>query len=112
MKTSKQGSKASRRALLSVGVLALVVSACASRPTVDALATSIQSSAGTVAGANITPEIARCIATGLLDTDLSDTTLDGLAEDFNNAEVLSTEIELTNEIVMELRFTCGATPTQ
>ncbi len=92
--------------------VSVFLAGCAGRPTVDALTSSIQSSANTVEGGEITPEIARCIAEGLLATDLSDTTLDGLAEDFNNAEVLTPEIELTNELIIELRSSCATTPTQ
>lgn len=98
-----------KKAVIVFLALVIFVTGCASRPTIEALTSSIQSSANTIEGGAMTPEIARCIAEGLLATDLSDTTLQGLSEDFNNAEVLTPEIELTNEIIIELRTTCGAT---
>lgn len=74
--------------LLAIGLL---VTSCASRPSADELADAILISATTNSSAQVTPEQALCIANELLATNLSDTTLQGLAEDFANPTVLGTE---------------------
>ncbi|MEL7210921.1 MAG: hypothetical protein AAGK32_22255 [Actinomycetota bacterium] len=70
---------------------ALLLTACASRPSADRLAEAILVSTATSATSQVTADEALCIANALLATDLSDTTLSGLADDFANPTVLETE---------------------
>lgn len=71
----------------------LVLSACASRPDVDVLADAILTAAADDPSVSVTDAQADCIARELLSSGLSDTTLSGMAEDFDYPVVLSDEVD-------------------
>jgi hypothetical protein len=81
------------RNLLGVVGCCWLLAACASRPSEADLTDSILTAANT-AGSNValTQEQAACIAKALLASELSDTTLSGLADNFDNPEVLEAEV--------------------
>lgn len=54
----------------------------------------------------LTADQARCIADRLLDTNLSDTTLDGLAANFDEPQVLSTEVNRVEPAVADAAASC------
>ncbi|MEM9565572.1 MAG: hypothetical protein AAGA93_23315 [Actinomycetota bacterium] len=89
-----------------VGLLLLV--GCADRPSPDALADAIATAAAADPTVDLTPEQASCIANRLLDSGLSDTTLDGLTENFDNPEVLSAEVDRVEPTVAEAAAACVA----
>lgn len=93
-----------RIAALAGGVLLLA--GCANRPTSAELTESILSAADADPTVNLTTEQAGCIAQRLLDTSLSDTTMAGLAENFNEPEVLSAEVEKVTPLVAEAAAAC------
>lgn len=74
--------------LFSCGLLA---AGCADRPSTADLTQSIISAAQADEALTVSEDEARCIAARLLDTDLSDTTLSGLANNFTEPDVLSAE---------------------
>ncbi len=84
----------------------LLLSACADRPPVDDLASAIVAAAGQDPTVEVTNEQARCIAERLLDSGLSDTTLAGLAENFDSPEVLSDEKDDVESLVAEAATAC------
>ena len=84
----------------------LLLSACADRPPVDDLASAIVAAAGQDPTVEVTNEQARCIAERLLDSGLSDTTLAGLAENFDSPEVLSDEKDDVEPLVAEAATAC------
>jgi len=86
----------------------LLVVGCASRPSVDELSRSILAAAEQDQTVNVTPEQADCIARHLLDSGLSDTTMEGLAADFDSPEVLSAEVEEVEPAVAEAAAACIA----
>jgi hypothetical protein len=86
--------------------LALAVTACASRPTEDELTGAILTAADADATVELNDEQARCIAQHLLDSDLSDTTLAGLAEDFDQPQVLQTEVDQVKPLVEQAAVAC------
>jgi hypothetical protein len=87
--------------------LALAVTACASRPTEDELTTAILTAADADATVELDETQARCIAQFLLDeSELSDTTLAGLAEDFDNPQVLETEVDQVKPLVEQAAVAC------
>ena len=89
-------------AIATMGVLA----GCANRPTVDELANSILTAAEADPTVDVTAEEAQCIAARLLESDLSDTTLAGLADDFDQPEVLAAEADRVEPQVAEAAEAC------
>lgn len=85
---------------------ALSLAACATRPSVEELQDSIMR-AVPAEDAFVDDAEARCMAAFLVDGPLSDTTLAGLAESFDNAEVLSSEADLVADAVREAALSCG-----
>ena len=84
----------------------VLIAACADRPPADALADAIVQAANEDPTVDVTADQAGCIASRLLDSGLSDTTLAGLAEDFRNPEVLSAERERVEPAVAEAALEC------
>ena len=67
--------------------------ACASRPSEQELTDAIIAAVGAEPTIDLSADQARCMAKELLAGNLSDTTLSGLAKDFDNPEVLKTELD-------------------
>ena len=84
----------------------LLVVGCADRPAVDELTQSILAAAEQDQTVDVTAEEAECIARRLLDSGLSDTTMAGLAENFDSPEVLSAEVEQVEPAVAEAAAAC------
>lgn len=101
---SKGRSPLSIAAALAVCGLAFV--GCANRPTPQQLQESILIAAENDPTITVSQDQARCIADRLLDTDLSDTTLDGLAENFDEPQVLSAEVNRVEPAVADAAATC------
>ncbi len=89
-----------------LGGLLLALTACASRPDRDSLTQAIMTAAAADATVEISESDASCIAQYLLDSSLSDTTLAGLAEDFDEPEVLSSERQQVEPLVSEAATVC------
>lgn len=90
-------------AAASCGLLA----GCASRPSEEDLTNSILT-ATNAANSTVTlsSDQAACIARALLASNLSDTTLSGLAEDFDKPEVLETEADQVESAVAAAAQQC------
>ncbi len=89
------------------GLLGLLLfTACADRPPVDGLTSAIVTAAAEDPTVDITGDQARCIAERLLDSGLSDTTLAGLAENFDSPEVLSDEKDDVEPLVAAAATAC------
>lgn len=84
----------------------LVVAGCANRPSADELTESILTAAEGDPTISVTQEEAACIAGRLLSSDLSDTTMSGLAEDFDNPEVLTAEVSRVEPAVADAAAAC------
>ena len=84
----------------------LLIAGCADRPPVDDLTAAIVTAASEDPTVTVTDDQARCIAERLLDSGLSDTTLAGLAEDFDNPEVLSDEVDEVEPLVAAAATEC------
>jgi|GEM_PF-5469672 len=69
----------------------LLLTGCSSRPTQDQLSLSIIAASEDNPTSDINTDHADCVAQALLESDLSDTTLDGLAQNFSTAIILGTE---------------------
>ena len=89
--------------LIGTGLLA---AGCANSPTTADLTESIVQASENHPTVAITLEEAQCIAAQLLSTDLSDTTMSGLAEDFNEPEVLSAEQDKVTPAVTDAAREC------
>lgn len=93
-----------------IGVVAagsVLLGACASRPSQEELTTAIRTAIDADPTVELTDEQAACIAQLLLESNLSDTTLSGLAEDFDNPEVLQTEIDDVEPLVTQAAQSCS-----
>lgn len=97
--------KCLRMAALGVGCLTFLA-ACATEPTEEELAESILAATDGDPTFQLTEERARCIARELLASDLSDTTLSGLAENFDRPEVLETEVDDVEPLVAAAALVC------
>ncbi|MCP3991301.1 MAG: hypothetical protein GY724_19655 [Actinomycetia bacterium] len=85
----------------------LVLAGCgASRPSQQELTDAIIVATSAEPSIDITAEQAGCIAATLLASDLSDTTLEGLAKDFDNPQVLEDELDLVEPLVAEAARGC------
>jgi len=94
-----------------VAVLSLVMlpllAACATVPTEAELAKSIIDAAAQDPNLVLTPEQATCISQQILASGLSDTTLDGLADNFAQPDVLGTEVGRIADTVTAAATACG-----
>ena len=90
---------------LSIACMAGLV-ACATRPSAQELTDAIIIATLAEPGIDLTPAEAACIASELLNSDLSDTTLSGLAKDFDNPEVLETELNDVEPQVLAAAAAC------
>ncbi len=86
---------------------ALLASSCASRPSSDELTNAILTATEADPDLDITTAQAACIAGVLLESNLSDTTLSGMAEDFDNPEVLQTELDDVEPQVTAAALACS-----
>ncbi len=85
----------------------LLMAACATRPSTNELAQAIiDAAAEDPATGAVTAEEAICIADEILDAGLSDTSLSGLVEDFDNPSVLETEADEIEGIVAAAAAVC------
>lgn len=93
---------------MSIGLMlaVLAVAACASRPSADELTDSVLR-AGTAEGIELSNEEAGCIADRLLNADLDDATLAGLADDFDNPEVSAADVDRVEAAVAEAAVECA-----
>lgn len=89
-----------------VASIALVAGACATRPSEGELAEAILTATDAEPDVELSSEQASCIARELLASDLSDTTLSGLATDFDNPEVLQTELDDVEPLVEAAALAC------
>jgi hypothetical protein len=102
------------RTRILIGTVAALValSGCGSRPSEDVLAQSILNAAnGAASTVSVSPDQARCIARGLLASPLSDTTLAGLARDFDHPQVLESEADQVEPAVSKVAQQCSTNPT-
>lgn len=84
----------------------LLAAGCADRPSAADLSQSIIDAAEADEAVTLTAEEAQCIANQLLATGLSDTTLSGLADNFDEPEVLSAESERVTPAVTDAARAC------
>ena len=84
----------------------LLLAGCASRPSHQELTDAILTATDAEPDIDLSAEEAACIATALLASDLSDATLSGLAEDFDNPLVLEEELDLVESLVSEAADAC------
>ena len=94
-----------RIAVVLIGAV-LVLAGCADRPTAAELTESILNAADDDPTIELSEDQAGCIAQHLLEAGLSDTTMSGLAEDFNEPEVLSAEVGRVTPAVSEAAAAC------
>lgn len=87
---------------------ALFIAGCADRPTSADLTQSILTAAQDDPAVVLSNDEAACIAERLLATGLSDTTMSGLAENFDQPEVLSAEVDRVEPAVAEAAAACLA----
>ena len=83
-----------------------MLTACAERPTVEQLTESILAAEAAEA-VSLTDGQARCIAGELLDSDLADETLAGLAENFDTPNVLAADADDAEGVVADAAITCA-----
>ena len=86
---------------------ALLLAACATTPSEEELTEAILIATNAEPSVNLSSEQAACIARELLASNLSDTTLSGLAEDFDNPEVLETEVDDVEPLVTAAAAACS-----
>ncbi len=96
-----------RRLTVMVLCAGLFLVGCASRPSADALTDSILQAAESDAAISLTEDEARCIADELLDSDLADTTVAGLAENFDEPEVLASDADTVESTVSDAAIFCA-----
>jgi hypothetical protein len=85
---------------------AVLATGCSSPPEIDQLRGSIVAAAAADPAIQLSDDQITCVAQRLLDSGLSDTTLNGLAADFNSPEVLSSESASVQTIVAEATAAC------
>jgi PBP1b-binding outer membrane lipoprotein LpoB len=96
----------SRIRLVPAVVGALLLTGCADRPAAETLADAIVRAADQDPTVDLDAEQARCIAEHLLASGLSDTTLEGLAENFDSPEVLSAEVDQVEPAIADAALDC------
>ncbi len=94
-----------RMVVMLIGGLA-VLAGCADRPTSAELTESIVRAAQEDPTVTVTNDEAGCIAQRLLEAGLSDTTMSGLARNFDQPEVLSAEVDKVEPAVAEAAAQC------
>lgn len=95
-----------KRYSLAVGAACLLLAACAGRPSADDLTNSIlRASAGEAV--ELSDAQAECIASALLDSDLEDVTISGLAENFDEPEVAVADAGDVETVVARAAVTCS-----
>ena len=87
-------------------ILFVILSSCSNNPSKEALSGSIIEASRNNVNSEVSPEAADCIADGLISSELSDTTLEGLAEDFTRPEILGAESERLQELLSSLTNQC------
>ena len=90
----------------------VLLSACANRPDPAELTASIQRAAAAEQTVTLSDAEAACIAQRILDSELSDTTVAGLAEDFDNPEVLQTEVDQVEPLIAQAAAECRGVETE
>lgn len=101
------GSRTKRVGYAGCGLLLAVgLSACASRPSADALTDSILRASADEA-IELSDDQASCIANALIDSDLEDVTVNGLVEDFDQPEVAASDAEEVEAVVATAAVTCA-----
>ncbi len=99
----------SRRVIGGLVSCCLLLASCGSTPSQEDLTDAIL-----IAAAEADPVIelseqeASCIAAQLLESDLSDTTLEGLAEDFESPTVLESELNDVGPLVTKAALNCAS----
>lgn len=83
-----------------------LVTGCAEQPQASELADAILDAANQDPTVEVSADQARCIADELLGSGLSDTTLEGLAENFDSPEVLADEIDDVEPTVAAAALNC------
>lgn len=86
----------------------LFLAGCANRPTTTDLGESILNASESDPSIVLSSDEAECIAQLLIDSDLSDTTLSGLVENFNEPEVLAAEADDVTPAVAAAAEACVA----
>lgn len=100
------------RTLIAAAAALLALAGCGSRPSEDTLAQSILNAANSNASTvSVSPDQARCIARILLASKLSDTTVGGLAKDFDRPQVLESEADQVESLVSAAAQQCASTAT-
>jgi len=92
-----------------VGLVAgscLLSTGCSSEPTVEELARSIFNAAAENSDVSLSHKQAECIAKELLDSGLSQATLEGLVDNFNTPRVLDIEAPLVSDQVKVAATAC------
>lgn len=87
-----------------------VLLGCASRPSENALTNSIIRANDSNPASDVSEEHARCVAKKILDSNLSDTTLSAMAENFNKAAVLKSETTEAKEVIKTASDQCLESP--
>jgi len=94
-----------RSVAVAIGCLLLV--GCANRPSADELTQSIIQAANNDETVALTDDQARCIADEIIDSDLSDTTVAGLAENFDQPRVLASDADEVEQTVADAAIICA-----
>jgi type IV pilus biogenesis protein CpaD/CtpE len=95
------------RIIVALAAGMLLISACASRPSEQDLTNAILTATEADPTIEVSDELAACIARVLLQSALSDTTLSGMAENFDNPEVLQTELNDVEPQVTSAALECS-----
>lgn len=92
---------------LSASVAVLASAGCAGAPSQDDLADSILAAAGSNPTVDLSEEEAVCMAQMILEADLSERTLNGLVENFDQPTVLAAEQDKIGPLVTNAAITCA-----
>lgn len=95
-----------RRSIVGLILAGTALAGCANRRSAEDLQRSILVASGNDPTISLSDAQARCIADRLLDTALSDTTLDGLAENFDEPQVLAAEVNRVEPAVADAAASC------
>lgn len=99
----------SRRFIAGFVGLSLLLVGCGSGPSQQDLTVSILEAATQADPViELTEDEAACIASKLLESDLSDTTLEGLADDFDRPTVLESELDDVGPLVTGAALSCAS----
>ncbi|MGF1596735.1 MAG: hypothetical protein ACFCVK_07350 [Acidimicrobiales bacterium] len=94
--------------LTSLAIACLLAAGCSSPPSQDELTEAILAATEAAPDIELSPAQASCMAERLIDSDLSETTLAGLAADFANPEVLRSETEDVERLVSAAALACAS----